>query len=120
MDLSEKKVFEKFKAKRSNGDVVRCMREENGTVFVFGKRKTRYGTRYTDEQFENYYVIIEGADPAIHCKLSYVQCFGGGFYGESEICEGLCIGEYTMPEPSKEVVAIADALEKKLHEDLRS
>ena len=49
-----------------------------------------------------------------------MQCFGGGFYGESEICEGLCIGEYTMPEPSKEVVAIADALEKKLHEDLRS
>lgn len=65
MNLSDKKVFEKFKAKRSNGDVVRCMREENGTVFVFGKRKTKYGTRYTGEQFEKYYVIIEGADPAM-------------------------------------------------------
>ena len=65
MNLSEKKIFEKFKARRSNGDVVRCMREENGTVFVFGKRKTRYGTRYTDEQFEKCYVIVEGADPAL-------------------------------------------------------
>lgn len=65
MNLSEKKIFEKFKARRSNGDVVRCMREENGTVFVFGKRKTRYGTRYTDEQFKKCYVIVEGADPAL-------------------------------------------------------
>ena len=65
MNLSEKKIFEKFKARRSNGDIVRCMREENGTVFVFGKRKTRYGTRYTDEQFEKCYVIVEGADPAM-------------------------------------------------------
>lgn len=32
----------------------------------------------------------------------------------------LCDGEYTMSEPSKEDVAIATALEKKLHEDLRS
>lgn len=32
----------------------------------------------------------------------------------------LCDGEYVMPKPSKEVVTIADALEKKLHEDLRS
>lgn len=65
---------------------------------------------------ESSYFICSGGD----CKLSYVQCFGGGFYGESEICEGLCIGEYTMPEPSKEDVAIATALEKKLQEDLRS
>lgn len=65
MNLSEKKIWEKFKARRSNGDVVRCMREENGTVFVFGKRKTRYGTRYTDEQFEKCYVIVEGADSAL-------------------------------------------------------
>lgn len=29
----------------------RAMLEENGTVFVFGKGKRRYGTRYKDEEF---------------------------------------------------------------------
>lgn len=52
-------------------------------------------------------------------KLSYVQCTDGGFYGERRVCRMLCDGEYVIPEPSKEVVAIADVLEKKLHEDLR-
>lgn len=65
---------------------------------------------------ESSYYICSGGD----CKLSYVQCFGGGFYGERRVCRMLCDGEYVMPKPSKEVVTIADALEKKLQEDLRS
>lgn len=65
---------------------------------------------------ESSYYICSGG----RMKLSYVQCTDGGFYGERRICRMLCDGEYVMPEPSKEVVAIADALEKKLHEDLRS
>lgn len=66
---------------------------------------------------ESSYYICSGGD----CKLSYVQCFGGGgFYGESEICEELCIGEYTMPEPSDENIAIANALENSIKKALES
>lgn len=65
---------------------------------------------------ESSYFICSGG----RMKLSYVQCTDGGFYGEIRVCRMLCDGEYVIPEPSKEVVAIADALEKKLHEDLRS
>lgn len=79
----------------------------------------------TIEKFEGYigcvypsnessYYICSGGD----CKLSYVQCFDGGFYGESEICEELCIGEYTMPEPSDEDIAIANALENSIKKAL--
>lgn len=81
----------------------------------------------TIEEFEGYigyvypsnessYYICSGGD----CKLSYVQCFDGGFYGESEICEELCIGEYTMPEPSDEDIAIANALENSIKKALES
>lgn len=65
---------------------------------------------------ESSYFICSGG----RMKLSYVQCTDGGFYGERRVCRMLCDGEYVMPEPSKEVVAIADALEKKSQEDLRS
>lgn len=65
---------------------------------------------------ESSYYICSGGD----YKLSYVQCFGGGFYGESEICKELCIGEYTMPEPSDEDIAIANALENSIKKALES
>ena len=65
---------------------------------------------------EDSYFINSGGN----CKLSVVHCYGGEFYGDSEVCESLCVGLYIQPKPSKEVVAIADALENKLHEDLRS
>lgn len=81
----------------------------------------------TIEEFDGYigyvypsngssYYICSGGD----CKLSYVQCFGGGFYGESEICEELCAGEYTMSEPSDEDIAIANALENSIKKALES
>ena len=70
----------------------------------------------SDESLEK---TIEKFDGYIGCvypsnESSYYICSGGGFYGESEICEELCIGEYTMHEPSDEDIAIANALEKAL------
>lgn len=75
----------------------------------------------TIRAFEGYVGCVYPHDESSYfICLSYVQCTDGGFYGERRVCRMLCDGEYVMPKPSKEVVTIADALEKKLHEDLRS
>lgn len=63
---------------------------------------------------ESSYFICSGG----RMKLSYVQCTDGGFYGERRVCRMLCDGEYTMPEPSDEDIAIANALENSIKKAL--
>lgn len=64
---------------------------------------------------ESYYVCSGG-----DYKLSYVVCEGGGFYGEREVCERLCTGEY-KPSPTPQcIVDIADSIEKAINNDLKA
>ena len=61
---------------------------------------------------ESYYICSGG-----NCKLSVVCCDGGEFYGEREVCESLCVGNYVPPKPSQDMIDIIDGLEKKLKEE---
>ena len=65
---------------------------------------------------ESSYYICSGGD----CKLSYVQCFGGGFYGEREVCERLCTGDYKPSPTSQYIIDIADSLEKAINDSLKA
>ena len=62
-------------------------------IYVSFKKALRIGSVYPNNG-ESYYVCSGG-----NYKLSYVVCEGGGFYGEREVCERLCTGEY-KPSPT--------------------
>ena len=64
---------------------------------------------------ESYYVCSGG-----DYKLSYVVCEGGGFYGEREVCERLCTGEYKPSPTSQYIIDIADSLEKAINDSLKA
>lgn len=51
---------------------------------------------------EDSYFINSGGN----CKLSVVHCYGGEFYGDSEVCESLCVGLYIQPKPSQDEIEI--------------
>ena len=79
----------------------------------------------TIEKFEGYIGCVYPSNESSYyicsggrMKLSYVQCTDGGFYGERRVCRMLCDGEYTMPEPSDEDIAIANALENSIKKAL--
>lgn len=51
---------------------------------------------------EDSYFINSGGN----CKLSVVHCCDGEFYGDSEVCESLCICLYIQPKPSQDEIEI--------------
>lgn len=61
---------------------------------------------------EPYYICSGGNN-----KLSVVCCSDGEFYGDSNACESLCIGDYVLSKPSQDVIEIAEELEKRLLQD---
>lgn len=61
---------------------------------------------------EPYYICSGGNN-----KLSVVCCSDGEFYGDSNACESLCIGDYVLSKPSQDIIEIAEELEKRLLQD---
>lgn len=61
---------------------------------------------------EPYYICSGGNN-----KLSVVCCSDGKFYGDSNACESLCIGDYVLSKSSQDVIEIAEELEKRLLQD---
>lgn len=82
----------------------------NGNKFQY---ESNFSLEETIEAFDGYigcvypyneesYFICSGGN----CKLSVVNCYGGEFYGDSEVCESLCTGDYVMPKLSQDEIEV--------------
>jgi len=54
--LQALKTGEVFKAKSDLGASVRCLKEDEKTIFVFAPRRRRYGKRYSIEEFISHFL----------------------------------------------------------------
>lgn len=66
-----------FKAVPTGGrKQIRCLKEEDGNIFVFAKGSHKYGRRYTETSFEMFYRAIEPKDPEIVWKRNLQKAIG--------------------------------------------
>ena len=65
-------MYRKFKATRKvDGVVVRCCQEDEENFFVYAKNRSRYGRRYTKEDFLNLFEEIIGPSEKERWEKAY-------------------------------------------------